>query len=219
VTEHAGGDRQAHQELQLLLGAYVLGGLDAADRLRLEEHLPHCQSCTEELSRFAAVPGLLRLAPTVDEPVPPPDSLSRLVAAARARRAAWRRRWLLAAAAVLIVLLGVVGGVLYAGRETGPEPTAVVYADPSGSRVVGDAVLDPKAWGTEVRLRLNYLPRGQQPLTAWAVARNGQQEQAASWSTPPSGRCNVTGATSIQRADLDHIEVRSADGTVLLRTR
>ena len=43
---HQTGERPTHQELQLLLGAYVLGGLDAEDRLRLEEHPPSCATCT-----------------------------------------------------------------------------------------------------------------------------------------------------------------------------
>lgn len=213
--------RQPHHDLQLLLGAYVLGGLDAHDRRRIEEHLPRCQQCTTELSRFAAVPGLLQLAPPSEPPATPEDSLPRLIAAARTRRATrQRRRWLLAAAAVVLALTGVTGGVVLAGRDTGPAPTAVVMSTPAGeSRTVGEAVLDPRSWGTEVRLELNYVPRGEQPYSAWAVDKNGREEQAASWMTPPGGRCSVTGATSIRREELDRVEIRSADGRTLLRTR
>ena len=219
-------EQTLHNELQLLLGAYVLGGLDADDRRRIEEHLPHCPACTTELSRFAAVPGLLQLTPPPSEPPMglPEDSLPRLMAAARRRRATrQRRRWLLAAAAVVLVLAGVTGGVLFVGRDTGPAPTAVVSAtttEPGGeAKVVGQAVLDARSWGTEVRLELSYVPRGKQPYTAWAVNKSGHEEQAASWTTPQGGRCSVTGSTSIQRAELDRVEVRSADGRTLLRTR
>jgi anti-sigma factor RsiW len=212
-------NRPTHHELQLLLGAYVLGGLDADDRRRLEEHLPGCQECTAELTRFAAVPGLLQLAPPSEPPTVPEDSLPRLISAARARRLVRRRRqWVMAAAAVVFVLAGVTGGVLLTGRDTGPAPTAVVmnYGD---HRTVGEAVLDARTWGTEVRLTLDYLPRGKQPYTAWAVDRNGNEEQAATWTTPPDGRCSVTGATSILRTDLARVEIRSADGRTLLSTR
>ncbi len=218
-------ERPLHHELQLLLGAYVLGGLDADDRRRIEEHLPHCHSCTTELSRFAAVPGLLQLAPPPADPPPVPvDSLARLIAAARQRRATrQRRRWVLAAAAVVLVLTGVTGGVVFAGRDTGPAPTEVVYATPTEpggeARVVGRATLDPRGWGTEVRLELSYVPRGKQPYTAVAVDKSGNEEQAASWTTPQGGKCSVTGATSFQRAELDRVEIRSADGRTLLRTR
>jgi anti-sigma factor RsiW len=213
-------DGLTHNELQMLLGAYVLGGLDAADRRRLEEHLPGCAACTAQLSRFAGVPGLLRLSPACVEPAAAPEeSLPRLIAAARARRAAHqRRRWMLAAAAVVTVLAGVTGGVLLADRDTGPAPTAVVSTFGEG-RVAGEAVLEPRAWGTQVRLNLNYPPYGKQPYTAWAVANDGHQEQAGAWTVPPNGQCSVTAATSIQRDRLDHIEVRTADGKAVLRTR
>jgi anti-sigma factor RsiW len=209
-----------HTELQMLLGAYVLGGLDAGDRRRLEEHLPGCAACTAELCRFAGMPGLLHLVPAPVEPAAAPEeSLPRLIAAARVRRAVrQRRRWMLAAAAVVLALAGVTGGVLLADRDTGPAPTAVVSTFGEG-RVAGEAVLEPRAWGTQVRLDLNYPPYGKQPYTAWAVADDGREERAGAWTVPPNGRCSVIGATSIQRDRLDHIEVRTADGRTVLRTR
>lgn len=203
-----------------MLGAYVLGGLDSADRRLLEEHLPQCPTCTAELSRFAVVPGLLRLAPTSADTEPtPPESLPRLIDAARARHAARRRRgWLLAAAA--IVLLATVAGLIGIMRarvgDDAPPPTALVST--LNNATVGQAVLAPKAWGTEVRLVLDYKPRGNQPYTAWAVSRDGHEEQAGTWTIPPGGHCSVIGATSIQHDKLDHLEVRTADGRTLLRT-
>jgi anti-sigma factor RsiW len=211
-----------HTELQLMLGAYVLGGLGAADRRLLDEHLPTCPACTAELSRFAVVPGLLRLAPPIAddaEPTAPPESLPRLIDAVRAQRATRRRhRWLLTAAVlvVLVTAAGVVGVMQVRGAGSTPPPTAVVST--FNNATVGQAVLAPKEWGTEVRLTLDYKPRGSQPYTAWAVSRNGRQEQAATWTTPPGGHCSVTGATSIQHDQLDHVEIRTADGRTLLRT-
>lgn len=215
--------RLSHQELQLLLGAYVLGGLDAEDRRQIEEHLPQCPACTTELSRFAAVPGLLQLAPPSEPPATPEDSLPRLLAAARSRRTVQRRRrWIVGAAATVLLLAGVTGTVAVTSGDRGPAPVAVVQSyssDPAvGVRTVGRAVLDPRSWGTEVRLELDYVPRGQQPFSAWAVGKNGREEQAAAWTTPPDGRCSVTGATSIPRDELDRVEIRSADGRTLLRT-
>lgn len=43
----------------IALGAYVLGALDAAERVDLERHLRDCASCQEALLRFANLPGLL----------------------------------------------------------------------------------------------------------------------------------------------------------------
>jgi len=212
-------ERLPHHELQLLLGAYVLGGLSSDDRRRLEEHLPECPACTSELSRYAVVPALLHVAPApVTELQASEDSLPRLISVARQRRATRRRlRWMLAAAATVLVLAGVASGMLLLGQDIGPQPTAVIAT--FNGNTVGEAVLAPKTWGTEVRLDLNYPPRGPQPYTAWAVARDGHQEQTATWNTPPDGHCKVTGATSIRRDELDRIEVRNAEGRTLLRTR
>ena len=44
----------------ILLGAYVLGGLDAVDRRQVKDHLPHCPECCAELVDLAALPALLR---------------------------------------------------------------------------------------------------------------------------------------------------------------
>lgn len=44
----------------MLLGGYVLGGLDAADRRTAEDHLLHCPECCAELVEFATLSGLLR---------------------------------------------------------------------------------------------------------------------------------------------------------------
>ena len=55
-------------ELHQLLGAYLLGGLDSADRERFARHLAACEACRDELARSAALPSLLRRAEGLWEP-------------------------------------------------------------------------------------------------------------------------------------------------------
>lgn len=265
-------ERPPHQELQLLLGAYVLGGLSATDRRRVDEHLPVCPACREELARFAVVPSLLRLATAPEPPVAPAgpvvplapvasvgpvtsvasvgpvgpvvpiasvapvqqgapvapvqsvglvapvDSLPRLVAAARRKRASrFRRRWTLAAAAVVLLLGGVAGSLRLADHLNQP-PTGTPVVSAFDGHAIGTAVLQGRQWGTEVQLELSYTARGSVPYSAWAVDRAGYAEQAAAWTTPADGKCSVTGATSIHHDQLDHIEVRTADGRIVFRT-
>ena len=50
---------RTHTRLRELLGPYVLGGLDADDRARLEAHLPTCAACRDELATYAGLPALL----------------------------------------------------------------------------------------------------------------------------------------------------------------
>src|SRR5215469_11841630 len=49
--------------LRTSLGVYVLGAADAREQLRIEAHLPHCQSCRAELARLAPIPALLAQVP------------------------------------------------------------------------------------------------------------------------------------------------------------
>lgn len=215
------GTHGNHHELQLLLGGYVLGGLSSADRHLLEDHLPDCDMCSAELARFAVVPGLLRLAADSEvrpePPMPPADSLPRLLTAAKARRRLRRRReLLLAAAATVIVLAGVAFGGWMLNRPAPlPPSTALVTVAPELA-LSGQVILEPKAWGTQIRLTMYYGNDSTGPLSVVAVAADGHEEQAGSWTLPPVGRCYVIGATSVQRDQLARLDIRTMDGRTVL---
>jgi len=49
--------------LMTSLGVYVLGAAEHDERRKVEAHLPHCQSCRDELLRLAPIPGLLASIP------------------------------------------------------------------------------------------------------------------------------------------------------------
>ena len=212
-----------HHNLQVLLGGYVLGGLDTSDRHWLEEHLPTCAECTAELSRFAVVPGLLQLAAVSgiarDLPAPPADSLPKLLTVARLRRRERRKRILLAAAAALLLIAGVAGGGWLATRAEAPTatPLVAVQNNPGWQPPSGQVVLEPQPWGTEIQLQVFWPGAVARRDSVWAIARNCQEEQAGNWVVPADGRCTLTGSTSIGRDQLDHIEVRASTGVTMLR--
>ena len=100
-----------------LLGAYVLGGLDAADLTLFEVHLPDCAGCRKELAVLEKVPMLL-------DSLPVPDALAlsgvpvgseaadagvpvRLFDELAHRRRTLRRRWAALAGAVAAACLAV----------------------------------------------------------------------------------------------------------------
>lgn len=60
-----------HDNLHLLLGAYVLGGLSDADHHTFSEHLRGCAACQQELGQVSGLPRLLGL---VDFATPPSDT-------------------------------------------------------------------------------------------------------------------------------------------------
>lgn len=49
-----------------LLGAYLLGGLDAGDRAMFESHLGQCRECRDELAGLETLPALLDALPAPD---------------------------------------------------------------------------------------------------------------------------------------------------------
>lgn len=62
--------------VQLLLGAYVLGGLTASQEAAVRAHLERCARCRAEHDELAVVPSWLDLLTPedlADEPEDPPD--------------------------------------------------------------------------------------------------------------------------------------------------
>lgn len=207
-----------HDDLRTLLGAYVLGGLDATGRQSLQAHLATCAECRAELATFAPLPKLLRRAQTAVGPAsgPSPALLSGLLDEVRSDRRRRHRRAIfqaIAAAAAAAVVL-VAGGVALHGR-TGSGGTALHTA--AGGATTGGAGFTAKPWGTEIRLDVDHLPPAG-PFVLVAVGRHGQREQAATWSPTPSGQARLVGATSIPRADLLRVLIMVAPNRSTLAT-
>ena len=202
------------------LGAYVLGALEPTDRSDVDEHLPLCPACRDELAELAGLPGLLgRL--TADEvlagPVrPEPALLERLLAGVARHRRRTRRRLLVAAAAAVVALLSV-GGTAAILHSQAPHPR-VVRAEGqavSGTVVRASVGVLGKPWGTELTLRLHGVPRGEHCRLV-AVARDGRTEVAGSWEVSYSGDTNLTGATAIHPKDLRSLRVVTSAGQELV---
>ena len=54
-----GSDRGRGGHVQMLLGAYLLGGLSAEQEAAVRAHLDHCASCRAEHDELACVPPWL----------------------------------------------------------------------------------------------------------------------------------------------------------------
>ncbi len=211
-----------HDRVRELLGPYVLGGLDAADRVQLDNHLSTCPTCRDELAAYAGLPALLRLG---DAPNSSPaaefddGALTRTLEAVRQGRRRQRRHAVLgtAAAAVLVLGLGATTVGLLAGETDTPQtsPTALHLDAAPGSPARGETSLTARPWGTSVDLDLSALPKGQR-FIVWVIATDGTRQQAATWASTPDGVAHVTGASALVGTDVAAVRVTTTQGTLLL---
>ena len=223
-------------------GAYVLGALSAAERLAFERHLAGCQDCTTSVRELAGLPGLLGRVdlsvledPPVDEPVPDTllPSLSRDVRRARRRRTVTTAG--LAAAAALVVagvplVVAQVGGDDGTTAQTTQSSPTPAASSPRPMDPVGDVpvqaslALQPVLWGTRLDLTCTYesdwveydLP----PVVTYALyvrTRDGHAEQVGTWRSVDGRTMQLSAATAASQADIRSVEVRTADGRVVLR--
>jgi hypothetical protein len=206
------------------LGAYVLGALDERERDRVDEHVASCARCREELEALMPVGSYLARASVDDllaidaSPGPPQGLHARLRAAVRAeRRRVVRRRAAAVAALAAAALLAV---VVWPADEQRTRPPVVpaqasTAADP-GSGVRAAVAATPRAWGTELRVRVSGAAPGERCRLV-ARARDGRSDVAATWWTTYSGTAEVTGAAAIPAADLVALDVVTATGRRLVR--
>lgn len=149
------------------LGAHVLDHLAPGERAALEAHLHECPECRAEAEALAPLAGLMSRADPaqLDAPPAPPAGLADRIASriAPERRTRRRRRRLFGglalagtAAAVAIAAL-----VMTTGGEDAAAPPAqhVSFASlPPGAAI--DAELEPRPYGTEIRVGVEGLPSG-----------------------------------------------------------
>jgi hypothetical protein len=215
----------SHRELRISLGAYLLGALDEDEMKAVEAHVATCGECRAEIEQLEMLPALLDSVPAeraealaaetavAQEGQAPPALLARV----RARRRTLRLRWggALAGAAAASLAAGLALGPLVATAPTAqPTPTTTTATPAASYRLASadgaqvDLALVRKGWGTELDLTCRGMP-STGVFSVWVVTDDGEQEQAASWtSTGYSGRAVLTGATSYQLASIRAIQIR-----------
>jgi putative zinc finger protein len=215
-------------------GAYVLGALPAAERVRYEAHLPTCPTCREAIQELAGLPGLLARVPVeqvVDPPQPPQTLWPRLVAeAARDRR---RSRWHSAltslAVAACVAVLVIAGWVVVHNPPTSKAPGVPVarmlpFVPVDGeSGVTASASLQEVSWGTRIVMTCysdSPAYAGDKPFTLFVILRDGRTLPAtASWKPILNKQLRIEGDIWVQKAQIAALEVRSQEGQPLLRLK
>ena len=206
------------------LGAYVLGALDDRERDRVDDHVAACDDCREELEALIPVRSYLaRTSPeelrALESRAAPPVALhARLRTAVRAERRRARRRRVAAGAALAAVVALVFVGWRAAEERPAPAPVASATTAAAGAHtgVRATVAATPRAWGTELRVRLSGAAPGERCRLV-ARARDGSTEVAGTWWTTYSGSADVTGAAAMPAADLVALDVVTNAGHRLIR--
>jgi hypothetical protein len=86
--------------------------------------------------------------------------------------------------------------------------------------VAAQVSLQDKAWGTELKVRCSYQDQsGNYPeqYALWVIGQDGARFEAAGWKAAAGVPVmNITGATSLTRAQIASFEVVDDEGAVLL---
>lgn len=188
------GHGVACREVRQLLGVYVVGAIDPAERSVVDSHLADCQFCRDELAGLAALPAMLSRVPGADVErlalptvaalglaEPPPELLEALLRKASARR---RRLSVVAvAAAVAVIFAGVTAAVLgLTGSGPGQQARPDVASNVSPSTHVGAVVDYTRApWGSAMRIQVSGINAGTS-CQFWVIGSNGRRTLAGHWT-------------------------------------
>ncbi|HEY8281318.1 MAG TPA: zf-HC2 domain-containing protein [Leifsonia sp.] len=153
------------------------------------------------------------------------DALPVLLAEARRRRR--RTRWWGAAGLVAAAaLIAVVAVLLPAAFQPGPADhvAGVTMSQVEPSPLSATVRLAAESWGTRIDMRCSYAEAaGADDDHAWSYVlvvtdRSGRQTPVSTWTASAGTTVEPVAPVSVPRDRIRSLEVRSTDGTVLLRS-
>ena len=211
-------------DMQLLLGAYVLGAAEPADEAAVLEHLPTCPTCRQELRELEPLIPLLGLLQASDverltavevsgaEVGPSPALLQRVLGAAEGRRR--RKRWLVSAAAAAVLVTGAGALALETSGNAGQGAPVQASWTAHQTGAQATAMLTPTPSGTAIDLTLTGVPAGTR-CSLVVRADDGSETTAASWQADYVGSARVTGFSPTPLGQIDSLSVVTSAGTLL----
>jgi predicted anti-sigma-YlaC factor YlaD len=191
----AGGP--ACREMRQLLGVYVVGAIEPAERALVDEHLGECAACRDELAGLAGLPAMLSRVPEADVArlgggvvsLPQPDDPSPELLNSLLRRVAGRRRTRLyrGVAAVAAAAVIAAGGTAAVLSSTGSASATAEVAAGANTAAHISAVVDysPTSWGTAMRVQVTGIAPGT-ACKFWVLEGNGRAP-AGSWTVSGAG--------------------------------
>lgn len=221
-------------DVRTALGVYVVGAIDPAERAFVDNHLPVCPECRDELAGLAGLPALLGRV-TLEEVerassgsayARPPERLlnSMLAEMASRQRAIRRRNVLVAVAASVVILAGAAGGASLESLLSGPNGTSrpsapqaanwtTVAGHNAATNVSAEVKFRAHDWGTETAVAISGIKYGTF-CTLWATDSSGRRIAIGSWQYREDGAW-YPGSVALQRADITGFQI-TARGKALI---
>ncbi len=194
----AGGP--ACRDMRLLLGVYVVGAIDPAERALVDEHLSECPACRDELAGLAGLPALLSHVPEADvarlganvvslpdQAEPSPELLSSLLDHVAARRRSRRWRGIAAAAAAAVIAVGGTATVMeLTGHGSGHQPAVdVATGVNTAAHITARVDYSMAPWGTAMRVEVTGIKAGT-ACRFWVITGTGRSF-AGAWTVAQAG--------------------------------
>ena len=156
-----------------------------------------------------------------------PDALPKLLHAARRHRV--RVRWWTAGSVlVAAAVLAFVAALILPGALTPSHSQAngahITLSQVEPNPLSADVRLISEPWGTRIETNCTYAEwQGSAETGPWKYTmvvtdRSGTSTQVSSWTASAGTTVSPTATTSVPVADIASIDIRAADGQVLLRT-
>lgn len=226
---------------QSLLGPYVLGVLEPADVREVEEHLPGCADCRQQLAELEEMKELLGdVPPEAFLDGPPPDGDLLLQRTLRASRGASepavspvaapkRPRLLLVAASAAVIAASALGGGVLIGRQTVDQ--VAVEAPVSGSQQANATdsatgatmatTVEPREGWSWIKVKLTGLEAGAE-CEVIVTDENGKTFVAGSWVVSEEAArkgSQFAGGVLVPIDQVASVEVKTAQGEHVVSTK
>jgi hypothetical protein len=188
----AGGP--ACRELRQLLGVYVVGAIDPAERAQVDEHLGACSACRDELAGLAGLPAMLSRVPVEDvermagsvialpeQHEPSPELLNSLLrkVATKRRTRIWRGSAAVAATAA-IAAGGTAAALTLAASSATPVWSAASGMSPA-THVTAVVKFAKASDGTQMKVHVSGIEPGTR-CQFWVLTGNGAKAPAGAWT-------------------------------------
>jgi anti-sigma factor RsiW len=192
------------QHVRQLLGVYVVGAIDPAERFVVDNHLAECPDCREELAGLAGLPALLGRVPLEEaEQIAGFDSeratagerqdaepaeaevLTPLLAEMAHRRRVSRWRSLASVAAAVLVAAGAALGAVRLANPPSASLPAVAWDHAQATSSVTHDQMQVKyaamPGGTQLVVKASGIPVGT-TCQLWVMGPGGTRWPAGSWT-------------------------------------